>query len=208
MVSKDTSFDCLPCEINKYIYDIVCLDNTPLLNYRMRFINREFKSIVDNHNGEICRDKIDTELDKLISFGGNIRMFKWLFDHEIYMNYKDVSSLISCHRIDILKLMMNYGENEKILFNRFYLSDGNISENFSIFRFGIVNRSFLLLACECGDLEIVKFFLESTKKKIYILQVNAALDISFINNSRHIIDYIYENYKYKINNKNIKKIII
>lgn len=206
MVSKDTSFDCLPCEINKYIYDIVCLDNTPLLNYRMRFINREFKSIVDNHNGEICRDKIDTELDKLISFGGNIRMFKWLFDHEIYMNYKDVSSLISCHRIDILKLMMDYGENEKILFNRFYLSDGNISENFSIFRFGIVNRSFLLLACECGDLEIVKFFLESPKKKIYILQVNAALDISFINNSRHIIDYIYENYKYKINNKNIKKI--
>ena len=206
MVSKDTSFDYLPYEINKYIYDIVCLDNTPLLNYRMRFINREFKSIVDNHNGEICRDKIDTELDKLISFGGNIRMFKWLFDHEIYMNYKDVSSLISCHRIDILKLMMDYGENEKILFNRFYLSDGNISENFSIFRFGIVNRSFLLLACECGDLEIVKFFLESPKKKIYILQVNAALDISFINNSRHIIDYIYENYKYKINNKNIKKI--
>ena len=200
------SFDDLPYEINKYIYDIVCLDNTPLLNYRMRFINREFKSIVDNHNGEICRDKIDTELDKLISFGGNIRMFKWLFDHEIYMNYKDVSSLISCHRIDILKLMMDYGENEKILFNRFYLSDGNISENFSIFRFGIVNRSFLLLACECGDLEIVKFFLESPKKKIYILQVNAALDISFINNSRHIIDYIYENYKYKINNKNIKKI--
>jgi hypothetical protein len=104
--------------------------------------------------------------------------------------------------------MMDYGENEKILFNRFYLSDGNISENFSIFRFGIVNRSFLLLACECGDLEIVKFFLESPKKKIYILQVNAVLDISFINNSRHIIDYIYENYKYKINNKNIKKIII
>jgi hypothetical protein len=208
MVSKDTSFDYLPCEINKYIYDIVCLDNTPLFNYRMRFINREFKSIVDNHNGKICRDKIDTELDKLISFGGNIRMFKWLFDHEIYMNYKDVSSLISCHRIDILKLMMDYGENEKILFNRFYLSDGNISENFSIFRFGIVNRSFLLLACECGDLEIVKFFLESPKKKIYILQVNAVLDISFINNSRHIIDYIYENYKYKINNKNIKKIII
>lgn len=208
MVSKDTSFDYLPYEINKYIYDIVCLDNTPLLNYRMRFINREFKSIVDNHNGEICRDKIDTELDKLISFGGNIRMFKWLFDHEIYMNYKDVSSLISCHRIDILKLMMDYGENEKILFNRFYLSDGNISENFSIFRFGIVNRSFLLLACECGDLEIVKFFLESPKKKIYILQVNAALDISFINNYRDIIDYIYENYKYKINNKNIKKIII
>ena len=206
MVSKDTSFDYLPYEINKYIYDIVCLDNTPLLNYRMRFINREFKSIVDNHNGEICRDKIDTELDKLISFGGNIRMFKWLFDHEIYMNYKDVSSLISCHRIDILKLMMDYGENEKILFNRFYLSDGNISENFSIFRFGIVNRSFLLLACECGDLEIVKFFLESPKKKIYILQVNAALDISFINNYRDIIDYIYENYKYKINNKNIKKI--
>ena len=206
MVSKDTSFDYLPCEINKYIYDIVCLDNTPLLNYRMRFINREFKSIVDNHNGEICRDKIDTELDKLISFGGNIRMFKWLFDHEIYMNYKDVSSLISCHRIDILKLMMDYGENEKILFNRFYLSDGNISENFSIFRFGIVNRSFLLLACECGDLEIVKFFLESPKKKIYILQVNAVLDISFINNYRDIIDYIYENYKYKINNKNIKKI--
>ena len=43
MVSKDTSFDYLPYEINKYIYDIVCLDNTPLYNYRMRFINNNFK---------------------------------------------------------------------------------------------------------------------------------------------------------------------
>ena len=206
-IFDNTSFDDLPYEINKYIYEIACLDNTPLLNYRMRFINRNFKSIVDNHNGKICRHIDDNDLDKLISFDkGHIQMFKWLFDHKIYLNYKDVSCLISCHRIDILKSMMKYDNNEKILFNRFYLSDCNILENFSIFSFGNVNRSFLLLACECGNLEIVKFFLEAPKKKIYIMQINAALDICFINDRFDIIKYLYDNYKDKIIEKKLKKI--
>ena len=81
---------------------------------------------------------------------------------------------------NILNLMIKYEKYNSILFNRFYLSDGNISEDFNIFHFGKCNRSYLLLACECDNLNIVKFLLEnkvkSNKNVIYFLQINAVVE--------------------------------
>jgi len=187
-----SSLNDLPYELIKNIYEIASLDNTPLFNYRLRFVNKEFKNIVDNHDGTICRHLEDTDEDKLVFFNkGKIGMFKWLFDKKIIMKYTDVSSLIACHRIDILNLMMNYVNNEKILFNRFYLTDCNIIENFNIFKFGNVNRSFLLLSCECGDLEICKFFIDNKKYKMYNRQLHTAGNICLDKGHHDIYKYIY-----------------
>ena len=201
------TFNDMPYEIIKYIYDFVCLDNTPLFNYRMRFINKNLKNIVDNHTEKICRHIDDNVLDKNILFDkGNYKIYKWLFDHKIYMTYTDVSNLIVFNRIDILNLMMNYENNIKILFNRFYLTDCNIIENFNIFSFGNVNRSFLLLGCEFNNLDIVKFFLEKSNKNMYYIQLNAAIDICIEKNNKDIINYIYNNYKNKLNNTTLLNI--
>jgi len=188
-----SSLNDLPLDIMKNIYEIACLDNTPLFNYRLRFVNKDFNKLSINYDGEICMDIDDTEEDKLILFKkGNVEMFKWLFDKKIIMKYTDISSLIVCHRIEILNLMMNYMNNEKILFNRFYLTDCNIMENFNIFNFGNVNRSFLLLACECGDLEICKFFIENKKYKMYNRQLHTASNICLDKGHYDIYKYIYE----------------
>ena len=94
----------------------------------------------------------------------------------------------------------------KVLFNRFYLNDGYSNEQYSIFDLGIVSRSFLLCACECNNLEIVKFFLETSKNKIYTIQLGAAIDICIEHNHIKILKYIYENYKNKLKNTTITKI--
>ena len=108
--------------------------------------------------------------------------------------YTDVSTMILCDRLDILNLMIKYEKYNSILFNRFYLSDGYSNEKFNIFNFGTINRSFLLLACEINNLEIVKFFLESSKSSVYIIQIGAAIDVCCEYHHLNIIEYFYKNH--------------
>ena len=188
-------FDDLSHDILSKIYDFVCLDNTPLYNYRMRFINRDFKSIVDNHRGKICKHLDDTSIDKLVLYNrGHINIYKWLYEHRIFMKFIDVSHLINHGRIDVLQLSKKYKSNTDILFNRFYLSDGNANEQFSIFDLGIVSRSFLLLACELNNIDIVKFFLESPRSNIYVIQIGAAIDVCCEYHHLKVIEYLYKNH--------------
>ena len=60
--------DFLPYELLINIYNKVCLDNTPLLNYRVRFINKEFRKIVDNHKNKISLVKKDAKNDMEILY--------------------------------------------------------------------------------------------------------------------------------------------
>jgi len=192
---NNIKLDDLPYDVLSKIYNYVCLGNTPLYNYRLRFINKDFKNIVDNHKGKICRHLDDTSIDKLVLYNrGNINIYKWLYGHHIFMKYTDVSHLINHERIDVLKLATKYKSNTDVLFNRFYLSDGNANEQFSIFDLGIVSRSFLLLSCELDNLEIVKFFLESSRSNIFYIQIGAAIDICCEYHHFKIIDYLYRNY--------------
>ena len=187
------SLNDMPYEVLYNIYSKVCQCNSPLLNYRIQFVNQSFKDIVNNYEGRVCRHIKDSDIDKNILYTqGNIEIYKWLYNHRIFIEYSDVFHLINNNRTDVLELAKNYNSNMDILFNRFYLSDGYSNEKFNIFDLGIVSRSFLLLACECENLEIVKFFLEAPKKKIYMMQINAALDICLINNNDNIIKYLYE----------------
>ena len=153
--------DLLPYEIIKKILEYTININSPILSYRLKFVNRNFKNIIDNYNNNNLSNICDSDTDKyLLLKNGNIETLKWLFKKNYNIVHKDVSTMILCDRLDILNLMINYKKYNDILFNRFYLSDCNIKEDFNIFNFGKVNRSYLLLACECNNLNIVRFLLE------------------------------------------------
>tara|TARA_Y100000361_G_C11155122_1_gene343592 strand:- start:1844 stop:2587 length:744 start_codon:yes stop_codon:yes gene_type:complete len=189
------SLNDMPYEVLYNIYSKVCQCNSPLLNYRIRFVNRSFRDIVNNYDGKICRHINDSNIDKNVLYiRGNIEIYKWLYNHRIFIEYTDVFHLINNNRSDVLKLAEKYVNNKDVLFNRFYLSDGYSNEKFNIFNFGTINRSFLLLACEINNLEIVKFFLESPKSSVYIIQIGAAIDVCCEYHHLNIIEYFYKNH--------------
>ena len=46
------SLNDMPYEVLYNIYSKVCQCNSPLLNYRIRFVNRSFRDIVNNYEGD------------------------------------------------------------------------------------------------------------------------------------------------------------
>ena len=64
---NSVSLNDIPYEVLYNIYSKVCQCNSPLLNYRIQFVNRSFKDIVNNYNGRVCRHINDSDVDKNIS---------------------------------------------------------------------------------------------------------------------------------------------
>tara|TARA_B100000902_G_C26995695_1_gene757299 strand:- start:114 stop:752 length:639 start_codon:yes stop_codon:yes gene_type:complete len=198
----------LPYEIIENILKKTIVNNSPILSYRLKFVNSVFSDIIQNYNGILSQNICDSENDKyLLLKNANIETLEWFLNKKYNLVHKDISTLILCDRPDILNLLLEYERYKNVLFNRFYLTDSNIVEEFNIFHFGKVNRSYLLLACECNNLNIVKFLLESDSRNVYYLQINGAVDTCLKNKNLKIINYIYNNYKYKIYDKNIERII-
>jgi len=198
----------LPYEIIENILKKTIVNNSPILSYRLKFVNSVFSDIIQNYNGILSQNICDSENDKyLLLKNANIETLEWFLNKKYNLVHKDISTLILCDRPDILNLLLEYERYKNVLFNRFYLTDSNIVEEFNIFHFGKVNRSYLLLACECNNLNIVKFLLESDNRNVYYLQINGAVDTCLKNKNLKIINYIYNNYKYKIYDKNIERII-
>ena len=198
----------LPYEIIENILKYTININSPILSYRLKFVNSIFNTIIENYDGVLPQNICDSDNDKyLLLKNANIKTFEWFLNKKYNLVYRDISTLILCDRPEVLYLLLEYERYKNVLFNRFYLTDSNILEEFNIFRFGKCNRSYLLLACECNNLNIVKFLLESYNKNVYYLQINGAIDICLKNKNLKIINYIYNNYKYKIYEKNIDRII-
>lgn len=198
----------LPYEIIENILKKTIVNNSPILSYRLKFVDSIFSGIIQNYDGKLPQNICDSDNDKyLLLKYANIETLEWFLNKKYDLVYRDISTLILCDRPDVLNLLLEYERYKNVLFNRFYLTDSNIVEEFNIFHFGRVNRSYLLLACECDNLNIVKFLLESDNRNIYYLQINGAIDICLKNKNLKIINYIYNNYKYKIYEKNIDRII-
>ena len=197
----------LPYEIIENILKCTIENNSPILSYRLKFVNSVFKDIIEKYDGILPQNICDSDNNKynLLKYA-NIETFEWFLNKKYNLVHKDISTLILCDRPDVLYLLLEYERYKNVLFNRFYLTDSNIVEEFNIFHFGKCNRSYLLLACECDNLNIVKFLLESDNKNVYYLQINGAVDTCLKNKNLKIINYIYNNYKYKIYDKNIDRI--
>ena len=194
--------DKLPCDLINKILKNVTIDNAPLLTYRLKFVNKSFKKFIENEKYELCKYILDTQnvKNKLYS-NGNISIFKWLYDHNIYIKYVDIFELINYNRIDVMYLSMMYKNNINIIFNRFFLS--NMNETFNIFNLGYQGKSYFLHACEKNKLDICKFLLEYKKNETeyytcYHSQVEQGINMSLkYNNSdiyKYLIKYHYDKY--------------
>jgi hypothetical protein len=198
----------LPYEIIENILKYTIDINSPILSYRLKFVNSIFNNIITNYNGKLPQNICDSDNDKYYLLkNANIETLEWFLNKKYDLVHKDISTLILCDRPNVLYLLLEYEKYKNVLFNRFYLTDSNIVEEFDIFQFGRVNRSYLLLACECNNLNIVKFLLESDNRNVYYLQINAAVEYCLKNKNLKIINYLYNNYKYKINESNRNHIL-
>jgi len=198
----------LPYEIIENILKYTININSPILSYRLKFVNSVFNDIITNYDGVLPQNICDSDNNKyLLLKNANIETYKWFLNKKYDLVYRDISILILCDRPDVLYLLLEYEKYKNVLFNRFYLTDSNIVEEFNILYFGKCNRSYLLLACECNNLNIVKFLLESDNRNVYYLQINAAVEYCLKNKNLKIINYLYNNYKYKINESNRNHIL-
>lgn len=198
----------LPYEIIENILKCTININSPILSYRLKFINSIFNTIIEKYDGVLPQNICDSENDKyLLLKYSNIKTLRWFLNKKYNLVHKDISTLILCDKPDVLYLLLEYERYKNVLFNRFYLTDSNIVEEFDILHFGKCNKSYLILACECDNLNIVKFLLESDSRNVYYLQINGAIHTCLKNKNLKIINYLYNNYKYKIYDKNIEKII-
>jgi hypothetical protein len=198
----------LPYEIIENILKYTININSPILSYRLKFVNKDFNNIIVNYDGVLPQNVCDSENNKyLLLKNSNIETLKWFLNKKYDLVHRDISTLILCDRPDILYLLLEYEKYKNVLFNRFYLTDSNIVEEFNIFHFGKCNRSYLILACECDNLNIVKFLLESDNKNVYYLQINAAVEYCLKNKNLKILKYLFYNYINKISTINYNKII-
>lgn len=198
----------LPYEIIENILKYTITKNSPILSYRLKFVNSVFSDIIQNYDDVLPQNICDSENDKyLLLKYANIETLEWFLNKKYNLVHKDISTLILCDRPDVLNLLLEYERYKNVLFNRFYLTDSNIVEEFNIFHFGKVNRSYLLLACECNNLNIVKFLLESDSRNVYYLQINAAVEYCLKNKNLKILKHLFYNYINKISTTNYNKII-
>ena len=91
----------LPIDLLKDIFLLVCLDNPPLLSYRMKYVNQCFYQIVNDYKGGLSNIE-DTNDDRYILYDyGNIDIYRWLYDNKQFLIYEDVLGLILFRRVDL-----------------------------------------------------------------------------------------------------------
>lgn len=187
--------DTLPCDIINNILRKVTCDNTPLLTYRLKYVNRSFNKFIDKEEYEVCKYLLDTENNKEKLYkNGNISIYTWLYENGIFIKYIDIFGLIKHNRRDILDYSMKYNKNINIIFNRFYLT--NLNTKFNIFEIGYQGRSFFIYACELGKLDICKFFLNSYKNNgidkytCYNSQIEEGINTSLRYNNSDVYKYL------------------
>ena len=73
--------DKLPYDIIKKILEYTISINSPLLSYRLKFVNRNFYDIIDKYDNKLPQNIYDNDIDIYILLkDGNIIIFQWLFD--------------------------------------------------------------------------------------------------------------------------------
>lgn len=198
----------LPQDILYNIISNVFKNNPPLLTYTLKYLNKSFYNIIHN-NKFILSNILDnfTLIDHLC-LNANINIFKWLCDNNYNINYNNILLLIEYNRLDLLNLLMEYNHYHNKLFNRFYLTDTNLLDNFTIFDLASYNKSYITHSIDHNNLNIFKFFIENNKYKIYYNKLPKILNIVCLKGNDIFLKYILNNYNDIIDKSTIKDIII
>ena len=193
----------LSYDIINIILKNVTIDNTPLLTYRLKYVNKSFYNFICNEKYKTCKYLNDKEEDLDILYkNGDIQIYNWLYYNNINITYKNVIGLIQYNRCDILKYSLKYKNNINIIFNRFYLTYNNndIHNIFNIFNNG---KSFLIYACENNSKDICDFFLNSYDENnkrytCYDKEIELCIEYVSKNNNTNILKYLINNHLDKI----------
>lgn len=152
--------------------------------------------VYDNNKLKIRNYKIDylssideqfTELCKKNTSKASIN---WLFKNNIFLSLKNIKYLIINNRIDIIKICLNYEENRKVIFNRFYIGETLDQHNDILSSKGILHP--LILAGIYGRVEIIDFLLNFNE--CFNKEISKLLDISIKYNYEKLLSYLVMNY--------------
>ena len=195
----------LPIDLIKDIFLLVCLDNPPLLSYRIKYVNQCFYQIVNDYKGGLSNIE-DTNDDRYILYDyGNIDIYRWLYDNKQFLTYEDVLGLILFRRVDILKYSIRYNNNIDVIFNKFHISSKYENPKFNIFDLNNINSSILLYACECNNLDAIKFLLKYGY--CYYSHLPNAIDVCCNNNNINIVKYLFTYYIHEMYSIKYSKLI-
>lgn len=201
----------LPNDILLNIISELFLVNSPILTYTLKYLCKNFYTIINNNKFQLSYEKDDIILINKLYLNGNIDIFKWLCSNKYTIDYSDILLTIEYNRLDILNLLMNYKCYHKTIFNRFYLTDTNFVDNFTIFDLAVYSKSFITHSIDHNNIEIFKFFIENKEYKMYYNQIPKIFNIICLKGNEIFLKYLLNNYSNIIDKSiieiNIKKII-
>lgn len=193
--------DTLTYDIISQILFDVTYDNTPLLTYRLKYVNKAFNYFINNEKYSLCKYLNDTEKDLNILYKkGNINIYKWLYSNNINIKYKNIMGLIKYNRYNILNYSLKYKINHNIIFNRFYLTQYNNGNVYDVFNMFNIGKSFLIYACENNYKEICDILLNTidnngNRYNYYDKEIETCIDICLKNNNINLLKYFVKKFE-------------
>ena len=156
--------ETLPEDLFNNILFFLKKDSEPLELYKLQSINKffykEINNIKDNYDDDYIfkNTSLQNKINRLC-FRGNKKLFKWLFDNNIFLTENNILNMIENNRLDILKISIFYNPILDVLFNNKYNVLMFNSERI------IQNESPLILAGNKNNYDIVKFLIEINNHK-------------------------------------------
>lgn len=180
----------LPEDIFENILFFLKNDIEPLDLYRFNSINKSFYKSINNIKNNYSKDyifknqSVQNKINRLF-FRGNKKIFKWLFDNNVFFTENNILNLVENKRLDILKISIFYNPIIDVLFN----------DKYNVLMFNseriIQHESPLILAGNKNNYDIVKFLIEiNNHKNPFHSQLDILIENLLDKKDKSIIKYI------------------
>ena len=192
-------FSILPTDIIDTI--ITNLNYHPVELLELRNVNKIFREKIDqvtNSPNYKFNDHTNKKLDELLMKKVTLKSIEWLFSNNVEFKLNHVRTMIINNRIDIIKKGFFYSDFLKLIFNRFYLSEEDLSEN--VLYAAYESNNPIIVAAKYNRVEIVRLLIEqSTVGNPYSKVINGILNIAVRYNHKnlfcYLVTYQYESIK-------------
>ena len=183
-------FSILPIDIIDTI--IKNINYHPVELLELRNVNKIFREKIDqitNSSSYKFNDHTNKKLDELLMKKISLRSIEWLFENNVQFKLNHVRTMIINNRIDIIKKGFFYSNFLKLIFNRFYLSEEDLSEN--VLYTAYESNNPIIVAAKYNRVEIVKLLIEqSSVGNPYSKVINGILNIAVRYNHINLFCYL------------------
>jgi len=182
--------ETIPEDIFDKIIFFLKKDNEPLELYKLNSINKNFykeiNSIKDNYDQDynLTNTSLQNKINRLC-FRGDKKIFKWLFNNNIFLTENNILNLVENNRLDILKISIFYNPINNVLFN----------DKYNVLMFNseriIQHESPLILAGKKNNYDIVKFLIEiNNHKNPFHSQLDVLIENQLDKKDKSILKFI------------------